>query len=89
MKEVYFTTHVRKRLNERHVTPKEIITVLKKSKWTLVKENRMRAQFTFPFSDFYKSRFFRWKKIRVIFIEEKARIVIVTVYTFFYNQEAL
>lgn len=90
-KPIYFTKHALAQMHSREASKEEVENVIQKSSWELAEKGRFTAFLSFPFNAEHFGRYYGIKEVVPIFVEEKDRIVVITVYTFFSQrkQEAL
>jgi len=89
MKPIYFTKHARQRLKDRHTNEEEVRQTLRYGKWYRDEEGYLHAKRSFRFSREHFGRYYCQKKVELIFVEEKDRLVIITIYTYFSKREVL
>lgn len=86
MKPICFTHHSLDQMYERKATREEVETTIRESKWEIAEQNRWTGAMSFDFNAEHYGRFYRYKEVVPIFVEENERIAVITVYTFFYNR---
>ena len=82
-KPIYFTKHALQQMRNRNASKKEIEKVIRESKWQLAEKGRFMASLHFPFDAEHYGRYYKVKEVVPIFVEEKDKIIVITVYTFF------
>jgi hypothetical protein len=85
-KPVYFTRHAAKRMIERNVKEDEVIHTIKNRQWQPAEEERFSASEVFPFNDYHYGRYYKFKEVVPVFREEKESILVITVYSFFFQR---
>ena len=83
MKPIYFTKHASKQMKSRGASDEEVIKVIQSTTWQPAEKERLTASLSFPFNSEHYGRFYASKEVVPIFVEERDRIVVITVYTFF------
>jgi hypothetical protein len=83
VKDVVLTYHAKERAEERGVTLEEILEVLKTGQGFPAKKGRRQKEKIFRFEQEWLGEFYEQKKVRVVYVEESDKIVIVTVYAFY------
>ncbi|MBI4723089.1 MAG: DUF4258 domain-containing protein [Candidatus Stahlbacteria bacterium] len=86
-KAIYFTKHSLMQMQNRKADKEEVENVIRKSLWKFAEKGRFTASLSFPFNTEHFGRYYKTKEVVPIFIEEKDRIVVITVYTFFSQKE--
>lgn len=84
MKPIRLSAHARGYLERRGCTEEEIKETIRTQVWQPTRMGRQEAQRDFPFNDLWNGTSYATKRIRPIFVEEQAEIVVVTVYTYFF-----
>lgn len=82
-KPIHFTKHAREQMKARNATEEEIIEAIEMSDWQPAEKGRFTTSRDFPFDNEHYGRYYAAKEVVPIFAEEKDRIVVITVYTFF------
>jgi hypothetical protein len=83
-KPVRLSAHARGYIDRRGFTEGEVEETIRTAPWQLAREGRWEASKEFPYSDLWNGTFFATKRIRAVFVETPAEIVVVTVYTYFF-----
>ncbi len=76
-------------MHSRKAFKEEVETAIRKSVWKPAEEGRLTASFVFSFGAEHFGRYYSTKEVVPIFVEEKDRIVVITVYTFFSQKGVL
>ena len=80
---VIIIDHARDRMAERGAKEDEVIAVLKQGEALKGALGRKVKEMTFPFNTRWQGRFYKQKKVRVVYIEEGDNHIVITVYTYF------
>lgn len=87
MKNIRFSGHSQEQLFYRGATEEEVIDSIHSSKWVKSNQNRMECRKDFLFNNIWNKKDYTHKQVRPIFIEEEKEIIVITVYTYFFNKE--
>ena len=87
MKEIIFTKHAIQRLEERKTNIEEVKQAIQTSKWQKAEKERLTCALSFSFKNMHFDKYYCSKEVVPIFVEEKNRIVVITVYTYFSQKE--
>jgi hypothetical protein len=85
MKPVRLSAHARGYLERRGCTEEEIRETIRTQIWQPARMGRQEAQQDFPYDAMWNGTWYAIKRVRPVFVEEQAEIVVVTVYTYFYS----
>jgi hypothetical protein len=86
MKPIRFSTHAKGRLTIRGVSEEEVIQAILTSDWHPAELGKLECRKTYIYSNFWHGKFYKYKQVRPIFIEEEEEIVVITVYSYFFNE---
>jgi len=89
MKPISFTEHARQQMINRQATEQEVQQAILEAPWSPAEKGRLTCSMAFSFEAEHYGRYYRSKDVVPIFIEEEEEIVVITVYTFFSQKEAL
>ena len=84
MKPVRITKHTKEQLKYRGTTEEEIIETIQTSVWEPAEGGRLEARKDFSFNNTWNGKFYKTKQVRPIFTEEESKIVVVTVYVYYF-----
>jgi len=87
MKEIIFSKHATERLKERGVSRKEVEYTIAYGEKISVKKGREGYRKNFKYENIWKGRYYKIKQVIVIGREEKGKIVVITVYAFYFGGE--
>ena len=82
-KNVIFTLHAKERAEERGATLEEVLDVLRTGKTSSAKKGKYQKEKVFKFEQKWMGKFYKEKKVRIVYTEEEGNIVIITVYVFY------
>lgn len=83
-KPILLSPHARLQLPYRGTTEEEVIETIRTSPWKPAELGRQECKRDFPFGKVWNGKPYRTKQVRPIFAEEKERIVVVTVYVYYF-----
>lgn len=75
--------HVRRRMTKRGTSEEEIKAVLGKGQEVEAKKGRKAKERVFPFNKSWRGTFYPEKKVKVSFVEEERKIVVITGYVYY------
>ena len=84
MKPIRLSRHAQQRLFSRGTTEEEVIEIIKTSQWQSTELGRFECRKDFPFEKEWNKKYYKYKQVRPIFVDEEKEIVVVTVYTYFF-----
>ncbi len=84
MKPIRFSQHIRKRLRQRGVNEEEVTRAIRYAPWRKAKGDRQECEMVIEFNGMWRGQFYRKKRVRPVFVEKDAEIVVVTVYCYYY-----
>ena len=84
VKAILFSGHARDQLQYRGATEEEVIKTIRTSPWEAAEQGRMEAKKDFTFEAAWNKKTYATKRVRPIFVEEEERVVVVTVYVYYY-----
>ncbi|MBU4292896.1 MAG: DUF4258 domain-containing protein [Actinobacteria bacterium] len=84
MKEIYFTKHSIGSMRKRGVSEDEVITAISNAKWQVSKWEKLECNFEFEYNKKWNEKYYNKKQVVPIFVEEEAKIVVITVYAFYF-----
>lgn len=83
-KPIRLSQHARGRLASRGVTEAEVGQAIRSGSWHAAAGGRWQASVQFPCQVTWNGTWYATKKVRPVFVELPAEIVVVTVYAFFF-----
>jgi hypothetical protein len=84
-KQIVFSRHVLDRLKERGVTKEEIQTAIQSGERSSAKRGMIAFRKNFHFASEWKNRYYEIKQVMPIVIEEDDKLIVVTVYAFYFG----
>ena len=87
MKPIRLSGHAKEQLFFRGTTEEEVIETIRTSPWQPAELGRLEGRKNFTFEKEWNKKYYKIKQVRPIFIEEGAEIVVITVYTYFFEKE--
>ncbi|MEA3432461.1 MAG: DUF4258 domain-containing protein [candidate division WOR-3 bacterium] len=84
MKQFVFTKHSRESMRKRGVSEDEVRIAISKAPWQPSKWGRFECTLEFEYNKEWNKKFYRTKQVVPVFMEEETRIVIITVYAFYF-----
>ncbi|MBF0565261.1 MAG: hypothetical protein HQK89_08465 [Nitrospirae bacterium] len=87
MKPIRLSIHAKEQLYFRGIEEEEVIETTSTSQWELAKRERLQASKNYYFGKEWNKKFYSYKQVKPIFIEEETEIVVITVYAYFFDKE--
>ena len=84
MKPVYLSGHARGQFAFRGTTEEEVIEAIRSASWQPAEMGRMECRKDFAFNAVWNKRHYNTKQVRPIFVDEPDRVVVVTVYVYYF-----
>ena len=72
----------------RGFTEAEVIRAIRTQPWTPTELGRLDCRMNVPYNDYWNGKYYATKQVRPVFVEELTEIVVVTVYTYYFQEEA-
>ena len=86
MKPIRFSKHALDYANKRGFTAAEVEEAIRTSSWNLAELGRLDCRKDFPYGKEWNGTLYATKQVRPVFAEEAGEIVVITVYTYYFNQ---
>ena len=83
-KPIRLTVHARGYLDRRGFSEAEVVEAIRTSAWRPARGGRLETSKDFPYHTSWNGVFYPTKRVRPVFVQELAEIVVVTVYTYFF-----
>jgi hypothetical protein len=80
---ISYIPHAQQRIRQRGTTLEEVEEVLTKGTEESGKRGRKCKAMVFPFASVWQGKYYPQKKVRVIYVEEGADLIVVTVYVYY------
>lgn len=87
MKPIRLSGHAKDQLFFRGTTEEEVIETIKTAPWQLSELGRLETKKNLVFEKEWNKKYYKIKQVKPIFVEEDDEIVVVTVYTYFFEKE--
>ncbi|HEY9811425.1 MAG TPA: hypothetical protein V6D13_19025 [Halomicronema sp.] len=84
MKPIRFSQHAIGYIPKRGFTLGEVEDAIRSSAWQTSEENRLQCRKDFPYNQEWNGEVYQTKRVRPIFVEKAAEIVVITVYTYYF-----
>ena len=85
MKPIRLSEHALRYTGKRGFTAAEIEETIRTMPWMPAELGRLECQKNFPYGKEWNGKVYATKQVRPIFIEEAGEIVVITVYTYYFN----
>ena len=85
MKPIRLSGHAKEQLFFRGTTEEEVIETIKISPWQPAELGRLESRKNFTFEKEWNKKYYKIKQVRPIFVEEENEIIVVIVYTYFFE----
>ena len=85
-KPIRFTAHALDQMRFRGTSEDEVIEAIRTSNWQQADMGRWECRMNMPFNDVWNGKAYTTKQVRPIFADETLNIVVVTVYTYFFQE---
>lgn len=83
-KPIEFSGHAAQQMSFRGATAAEVIEAIRTMPWLPVEGGRLECRKDFAFSSVWNRKHYVTKQVRPVFAEEPDRIVVVTVYVYYF-----
>lgn len=81
---IVFTAHARERMEDRGATEEEVVDAIRNGADEPARKGRVRYSKGFPFGARWRDQVYQNKQVAPIVARETDRLLVVTVYTFYY-----
>ena len=75
--------HARRRMPERGVSEGEVQEVLARGQPAEARGGRQALELVFAYNNYWQGRFYQQKKVKIIYVEEGADQVVITIYAYY------
>ena len=86
MKPIRLSEHALRYTSKRGFTIPEIEETIRTSPWMSAELGRLDCRRNFPYGKEWNGKVYATKQVRPIFVEEVGEIVVITVYTYYFNE---
>ncbi len=87
MKPIRLSAHARERATQRGTTQDGIVAAIRDEPWKPTGPGRFEATKVLPYHAEWNGRYYAAKRVRPIFAEAQDSIVVVTVYTYYTDED--
>lgn len=84
MKPIRLSQHAKEQAKYRGCTEEEIHITIQTSPWEKAELEKLECQKNFPYNNIWNNKEYKTKQVRPIFIEESGKIIVVTVYVYYF-----
>ena len=84
MKKIVFSSHAKKQMIERGASKKEVTEAISSKEKVPAKHNRTAYRHNFQYNAKWGKKFYHIKQVMPVVKEEKDKIIVITVYTFYF-----
>jgi hypothetical protein len=84
LKPIDFPDHARRQMRERGATVEEVVDAIRTSSWRPARGGRLQCHKRLPYRQRWRGRYYRAKRLRVLFVETSEMITVVTVITYYF-----
>lgn len=84
MKPIRFTKHALEQCAERGTDEAEVREAIQKGSREPAKRGRVLSRANFQYNNYWQGHFYPIKQVAPVIVEEKAEIVVIPVYTFYF-----
>lgn len=81
---VSFSTHARDSMRKRGTNEDEVLKVVKQAEWIEAKKGRFEAKLNLDYNQEWNNKRYSVKQVNPVFIIENQKIIIITVYVFYF-----
>ena len=85
MKVIVFSRHALEQMPDRGATREEVEIAIHEGEKIPAKEGRIAFRRNFPFQKEWKGHYYEIKQVMPVAVEEADRIIVVTIYVFYYG----
>lgn len=87
MKPIRLSGHAKEQLFFRGTTAEEVIETIRTTPWQPAELGRLECRKNFSFENEWNKKYYKIKQVRPVFVDEAEKIVVITVYTYFFEKE--
>ena len=88
-KPIKFSRHALIYKQRRGFNEEEVIETIKTGSWEPAELGRLQCRKDFPYDKEWNGKFYHYKQVRPIFVDEEFGIVVITVYTYYYRERKI
>ena len=86
MKPIRLSKHALRYVSSRGFTVAEVEETIRMSAWGAAELGRLDCRKDFPYGKEWNGKVYAKKQVRLVFVEEAGEIVVVTVYTYYFER---
>ena len=83
-KPIVLSSHAQEQCRYRGGSEDDVVQAIRTAPWTPAELGRLECQWDVPFNRLWNGVHYAIKRVRPIFVEEPAQIVVVTVYVYYF-----
>ena len=83
-KRVFFSTHARVKMSDRGASETEVVEAIKEGSFEPTRKARLLFRKNFPFANNWRGKKYSVKQVALVIAEEKDRLIVVTVYVYYF-----
>jgi hypothetical protein len=87
MKPIRLSNHALRYATKRGFTVAEVEEAIRTSPWGAAELGRLECRKDFPYGKEWNGKIYAIKQVRPMFVEEGGQIVVITVYTYYFDQD--
>ena len=88
MKPIRLSAHATEQARHRGATEEEIAAAIREGQWRAAERGRLEVSKDFPYNAEWNGKLYSNKRVRPIFTERRGEVVVVTVYVYYFCEEA-
>ncbi len=85
-KPIRLSIHARGQLRSRGVSDQEIVEAIRTAPWTRAASGKLECRKNFEYNQEWNKKWYSTKQVRPIFVDEKEEIIVVTVYSYYFQE---
>ena len=85
-KRIFFTYHALEQMDERGATREEVELAIKNGDREPARKGRLMCRLTLPFGKVWIKKLYSYKQVVPIIAEEEDQIIVVTVFTYYFQE---
>ncbi|KWT94641.1 DUF4258 domain-containing protein [Candidatus Magnetominusculus xianensis] len=87
MRPIRLSVHAKEQLPYRGIEEDEVFDAIRTSTWETAKKERLQATKNYLYGNEWNNKFYSYKQVKPVFVEEESEIVVITVYAYYFNKE--
>ena len=85
MKRIRLSKHALRYIDRRGFTVREVEEAIRTASWQPAELGRLECRKDFAYGEEWNGRIYATKQVRPVFVEESGEIVVITVYTYYFE----